>query len=128
MLYCSSNGQVHSVPVGGGTVQQVTALPIAVDCFKVFLDVRTRQWWLLASMSVYPSKSPAETAAADAAADSTCRCVTSARWHSPALLCPHYHRLDAWPVFSGVVYDKLMVTALILLLLCFACQSQEPQP
>lgn len=77
MLYCSSNGQVLSVPVAGGDIQQVTALPVAVQSFKVFLDARTCQWWLLASLGVFPSKSPAETAAADAAADATCRCFTS---------------------------------------------------
>jgi hypothetical protein len=86
VLYCSSSGQVHSVPVAGGATEQVTSLPLAVECFKVFLNTRTRQWWLLAAVGVDPSTSPAETAAADQAADASCRYLAALHPPPPPLM------------------------------------------
>ena len=54
--------QVWALPLSGGESVQVTALPLAVDTFKVFLG-RDRQIWLLVSMEVLPGCTPSGTAA-----------------------------------------------------------------
>ena len=60
-LYLKS-GQVWTIPLDGGESMQVTHFSTAVDTFKLFTgpgDII----YLACSMSVYPNKSPEETAA-----------------------------------------------------------------
>ena len=64
-MYLQS-GQVRSLPLEGGESANVTAFPLDVDSFKVFKAPRDTLM-LACVMSVYPDKSPQETADMDAA-------------------------------------------------------------
>jgi hypothetical protein len=57
-------GQVRSLPLDGGESVQVTSFPVDVDSFKVFKGIRDTVL-LACVMSVYPDKTPKETAEID---------------------------------------------------------------
>lgn len=60
------DGQVKTLPLEGGESANVTSFPLDVDSFKVFKAPRNTLM-LACVMSVYPDKSPQETADIDAA-------------------------------------------------------------
>jgi hypothetical protein len=63
-MYLQS-GQVRSLPLEGGESAQVTSFPLDIESFKVFKGPRLTTW-LACVMSVYPDKTPQETADIDA--------------------------------------------------------------
>jgi hypothetical protein len=63
-------GQVRSLSLDGGESAQVSSFPLDVDSFKVFKGVRDTVM-LACVMSVYPDKSPQETADIDASKKQT---------------------------------------------------------
>lgn len=67
VLYLQA-GQVRSLPLEGGESVQVSSFPLDVDSFKVFKGPRDTVL-LACVMSVYPDKSPQETADIDAVKD-----------------------------------------------------------
>lgn len=64
MFIKSTDGQVYTLPLHGGEASRVTALPLPIESFKVFLG-RDNQPWLLVVLNIYPSSSPEETVSRD---------------------------------------------------------------